>query len=151
MNTNQESWEQERLQWIVSAVNSEWPVKRCLKHTEPADRACSSSVRKAEMRNASERRFKRQSSVIGNDRHTQSIHHSWPLHFSLYVSHPFSLSSIQDKDKESKEKVFRRLYLSLWKSMVLMVKPLTWNQLEENMKWKDWTCFVCYRYADTYS
>lgn len=83
------------------------------------------------MRNASERRFKRQSSVIGNDRHTQSIHHSWPFPFFsplplLLLSSPLPLASpaIQDKDgrrSEGKKKIrectsFTRWYLiGLWK------------------------------------
>lgn len=77
----------------ISEVNTEWLVRRCLKHTVPPVKACSSSVRKEEMRNASERRFKRQSSVIGNDRHTQRIHHSWPFHFFCSFSR-FLLPSV---------------------------------------------------------
>ena len=104
------------LQCIVSEVNAEWLVRRCLKHTVPPVRACSSSVRKTEMRNASERRFKRQSSVIGNDRHTQSIHHSWPFHFSLSFFSPFSsLSPFRTRTRKVEEELestsLRRLCL----------------------------------------
>lgn len=110
--------EQERpLRCIVSEVNTEWLVRQFFLNTQwPPVRVCSSSVRKAEMRNASERRFKRQSSVIGNDRHTQSIHHSWPFHFSPSFPLLRSLHSGQGQEKqkakeEKKSRSFRQLYL----------------------------------------
>lgn len=76
--------ESDRCGTFVTEVNAEWLAKQRLKHTAPTPQSEPALHQSERQKWEMQQRFKRQSSVIGNDRQTQSIHHLWPLLFPFF-------------------------------------------------------------------